>query len=156
MLAIFCSGIFMTGYFSSPIYKGEIAKQLNSSAKNVWDLLDRIDDIHKNRKEIVSVEMVGKSNNSKKHWRELTDMGGFIEFKVIDYNPLKKIQLRMINSSFGMSGVWTYEIEEVEGSIILNISEDSNNTDILARSMLTIFGRASIIKRELKLIESLL
>jgi len=156
MLAILCSSVFMTGYFSSPTYKGEIAKQINTSAKNVWNLLKSIDEIHKKRKEIVGVKIIGKSIDSRKHWRELTDMGGYIDFKVIEFTPLKKIQIQMLKSSFGMSGFWSYEIEEVEESIILTISEDSNNTDILARSMLTIFGRASIIKRELKLIETLL
>ena len=80
-------------------------------------------------------------------------MGGYIIFEVMEEVPYQKITMRMSESTFAMTGTWTYELEKQDKETRVTIKEDSENHSVYVRSILTLYGRDANLKQEMDLIE---
>ncbi len=47
----------------------------------------------------------------------------------------------MVKSDFGLSGVWTFNLEEKNGEIVVSLREVSDARGLLIRSILNAIGR---------------
>lgn len=47
----------------------------------------------------------------------------------------------MVKSDFGLSGVWTFNLEEKNGETVVSLREVSDARDLLIRSILNAIGR---------------
>lgn len=78
-------------------------------------------------------------------------MGGHVVFEKIEEVPAKKLSLRMSESTFGMTGTWTYELEGSEMTKI-TITEESSIKSIPVRTVMTLAGRDGNLRKEISIL----
>lgn len=139
------------GALSPSAYQGTRTVQLSASPERVWKELTDLQSLPQKRREVIGVEILESRGTSPWKWKELTDMGGHITFEKIEEVPQKKLSLRMIESSFGMSGTWTYELEGSEMTR-LTITEESSIKSIPVRAVMTLAGREGNLEKEVQII----
>ena len=71
----------------------------------------------------MKVELLGKNEKGLDKWKETPDMGGYILFEQLEKVPFEKLTLNMMESSFGMKGIWKYELKDEGGKTSVTISE---------------------------------
>lgn len=140
----------VAGLIGKKFFAGSRSKVFpNLSAENVWNYLMDVEALPSRRKEIKSVEILEDDK-----WKEYTDMGGWILFERTEKVKNKKLTLNMIESTFGMSGTWTYELNDTEKGLKVTIYEESNIDSFFAKAMMTLVGRDANLKQELRYIEN--
>lgn len=135
------------GAFSSSAYVGSKTIQLDAPPARVWKELTDLESIPKKRREVIGVEILESRGGVPWKWKERTDMGGHIIFEKAEEIPNKKLVLRMTESTFGMTGSWTYELEGNEMTR-LTITEDSVIKSIPVRAVMTLAGRDGNLEKE--------
>jgi len=143
----------LMGILSPRKYHGKVTKTLDTSSDTVWRILNDIKGLPDRNLEIHKLEIIGQNKQGLPVWREYTDMKGFIEMEVIEREPKHKMVFRMIRSSFGMTGTWTYEWKAKAQQTELTITEDSVTDNFVLRSIMLFSGRKVRMKREFKAIE---
>jgi hypothetical protein len=156
VLAVMISitGIFyLMGHFASREFKGTVTQKVEASPISIWDLLNDIDGLPSRRKEITKVERMGKNEKGFERWKEHTDMGGYMVFEITELIPKEKMVVEMKESTFGMSGTWTYQLNEEGNATVVTVTEDSNTDNVWLRSIMTLAGRDANLKIEVEKIE---
>ena len=74
-------------------------------------------------------------NNPKKKWKEYTDMSGYIIFEVAAWEEGKYLKLKMVESTFGMSGEWVYTLEKFSMVKLKFFYEDSTIDSFSVRAI---------------------
>lgn len=133
-------------------YSGRIEKKFRIPITKVWDYISDIEGTPLRKKEIKRVEVLNKTGYEVRSWKEYTDMGGYILFEAASI-PLERFEKRMIESSFGMTGTWLYELRGNEDVCILAITENSRTIKTMVKLALLFSGRDSNLKREMEIIE---
>lgn len=146
-------GITAVGFFSSSKYQGSLTKTISAPPEKIWNYLTDLKELTKNRPEVLDIEDLGKNEKGLRKWKEKTDMGGYIIFEIIEEVPYQKITMRMSESTFAMTGTWTYELEKQENETRVTIKEDSELHSVYVRSVLTFYGRDANLKQEMDLID---
>lgn len=143
------------GFFAKKDFKGEIIFEVDASVQQVWKLLNDIESLPKRRKEITKIEAIDHNPAvGYTKWKEYTDMGGHIIFEVLEKNPPNRLVLSMRKSTFGMKGIWVYQLEYLnENRTIVTISESSVIENYLLRCLFSLIGRDANLKQEEKLIK---
>ncbi|MCB1191549.1 MAG: SRPBCC family protein [Leptospiraceae bacterium] len=143
------------GFVSSKEFKGELVAEVDGSEEQVWKLLNDIENLPSRRKEIVKIELLEQNPTAGYiKWKEYTDMGGYILFEVMEKNPPHRLVLNMKESTFGMTGIWVYELNPAdEGKTLVTISESSTLDNFMLRILFAFIGRDANLKEEVKLIK---
>lgn len=149
-------GFWAIGAIANENYSGQISSKLNASPERVWSVLSRFTEFQKERREIIRIDILESDSLGPIKWKEFTDMDGFIVFERIEWVPNERLKLKMESSSFGMTGVWTYQIDPLDYRCRLTISEESTVQQSIVRSALVIAGRDANLKQEMNLISSTL
>jgi len=151
-LVLFLMTVFIAiGALSPSAYQGTRTIQLNASPDRVWKELTDLQSLPQKRREVIGIEILESRAGSPWKWKELTDMGGHLTFEKVEEIPMKKLSVRMIESSFGMSGTWTYELEGKEMTR-LTITEESSIKSIPVRAVMTLAGRDGNLEKEVSVI----
>jgi hypothetical protein len=139
------------GLISNKNYTGTKSSILEEKIDRVWAILINIEEFAKTRPEIISVEILERDEKGNlKKWKEKTDMDGYALFEVINSEDKKSMEIKMTESSFGISGIWKYELEKLSDSKTkITVSENSLTENFYIRTILTIFGRDSNLKQEI-------
>lgn len=158
IICIVIAALLLTGAFiliskTPPEFLGTIQKQIPVSVSKVWDYIADIEGTPLRKTEIKKIEVLERKDSGIFKWKEYTDMGGYMLFEKTE-EPLKKIEKRMIDSSFGMTGTWLYEIQGNEDLSVVTIPENSKTIKPLVKLMLVLSGRDANLKREMKIIEN--
>lgn len=143
----------LVGMMSPRNYQGKVTKTLDTSTDTVWKILNDIKGLPDRKLEIHKLEIIGNNEKGLPVWREYTDMKGFIEMEISEREPKHKIIARMIRSSFGMTGTWTYEWKSKQQQTELTITENSLTDNFVLRAIMLLTGRNARIKREFKALE---
>ncbi len=122
----------------------------------VWALLTDFEGIPERRPEVTTVEMTGVNEFDLETWTEHAEMDSYLNFECIEKVPPSKLVVRMRESSFGMTGIWTYELKASGDNTILTIKEESAVDRMMMRAMMSIAGRSSNLKEEFKTIKKAL
>lgn len=139
------------GLTTPSIFRGTIHGTITASRADVWAELINLDHIPARHKEITSVELVNTTDQGYRQWKENTDLGGYIIFETIDEISQEKLVNKMDASSFGMTGTWTYVLEDLTpSSTELTIQEESVINNIFLRALFTIVGRDKNLRQELR------
>lgn len=149
--------LFLTiGYVAHQDFEGQATRTLTAPVEQVWEVLTDLEDLPNRRKEIVKVEMAEANAQGLPTWKEYTDMGGYILFEYLEKIEREKLVVNMKESTFGMSGTWTYELRPVGNETQLTIIENSTIDNVMIRSLMTITGRSANLFREFEVIEKAL
>lgn len=140
----------LAGVLSDRKFAGSLVAEYNSSSDKIWQNLTNISDLPNRRKEISGIEILEKDDkNNPKKWKEYTDMSGYIIFEVAAWEEGKYLKLKMVESTFGMSGEWAYTLEKIsDGKTKVTFYEDSTIDSFSVRAIMTIFGRDGNLKKE--------
>jgi hypothetical protein len=133
-------------------WEGIIQKKLPYPLKTVWDCIADIEGTPAKKREIKKIEPLEKAGDNIIKWKEHTDMGGYILFEKYEA-PYQQLIKKMIESSFGMTGTWTYNIQGDERQCTVSIIEKSSTKKLFVRLMLSLAGRNANLKREMNIIE---
>jgi hypothetical protein len=133
-------------------WQGVIQKKMPYPLKTVWDYIADIEGIPVRKREIKKIVPLEKAGDSIIRWKEHTDMGGYIEFEKYEI-PYTQLVKKMVKSSFGMTGIWIYDIEGDEDQCTVSITEKSTTKNVLARLMLALAGRDANLIKEMSIIE---
>ena len=142
---------FVDGLVAPKEYTGSKTAQISAPPSRVWAVLTDIDSLPKNRPEIARVEVLEKDGPRAKKWIEHTDMDGFIVFERVEEIQNKKLVLKMVESSFGMTGTWTYELSGNEMTLV-TVTEKSQIASVPLRAAMTLMGRDANLKKEIQII----
>ena len=144
------------GILAPRSHEGKVSATYDNSPEEIWRILSDIESLPDRRREIVDIEILEPSADGFKRWKELTDMRGYAIFEMLAEVENELIEISMTESTFGITGTWKYEIQEIDSSTTVTITENSTTCKILVRSMLTIAGRNATLKQELKNLEKAL
>lgn len=83
-------------------------------------------------------------------------MGGYALFEVQEEKKDSLLVVRMLESSFGISGTWRYELKRSGNGTLVQISEESHCDRLLVRSILVLAGRNATLKQEVRNLKKVL
>ena len=147
-------GYVMLGILSPKEYKGEITAEIDVPKRFVWTYLTEIDSLAVRRNDIEEIEHLGLNEIGLEKWREYTDAKGFVEMEFLEKVPDRKVSVKMSRSSFGMTGIWTYEFKDGGNeNTIITVKEESTAERFVPRAMLTLGGREAYLENQVRIIE---
>ncbi len=123
--------------------------RLRQSPEVIWAAITDVDGFTAWRKDVKSIKKLPEENG-KPGWVETMDMGE-IPLRVEESVPPRKLVTRIADPNLPFGGIWTFEIEPVEGGATLRITEAGEVKPALFRFMSRfIFGQATTIEAYLK------
>lgn len=133
--------ILILGYRSSPTYQEQLQFDITYSAGLVWQELLNIKEIPQRKKDVRSVEILEEFGKLS-IWQENLNSGGYRIYRMNKRDDENKILvLELTESSYGLTGVWTFTLEANSKDTIVYISENSTLTDIKRRGYRKVMGR---------------
>ncbi|MBP7850057.1 MAG: SRPBCC family protein [Lentimicrobiaceae bacterium] len=144
------------GFFSKPGFSGQYSDTLKASPDEIFRILNDVESLPKRRKEVDRVEMLDPTEQGLRRWKEITDMGGYALFEVQEEKKDSLLVVRMLESSFGISGTWRYELKRSGNGTLVQISEESHCDRLLVRSILVLAGRNATLKQEVRNLKKVL
>lgn len=163
IVAAFLTGGGMTLFIlaiigsSTPFaFTGTTTALLPATRREVWTELTDLNALAQRRPEVIAVEPLDNTEDGRKRWKEHTKRGGSIIFSIAEEQPERRLAVRMEESTFGMTGTWTYELADAGASTALTIHEESFTTSVLLRALMTMSGRDTNLRREIDTLRSAL
>lgn len=143
--------IWLLGFFQPREYSGDLKEFFVDRRQIVWQSLTNINLIPKTKRDIQSVEIL-EENFGLFTWRENTKKGGYRIYKIIEKKEPFKYTVELLESSVGLTGTWTYFLENSSGGSIVTIQEESKNNNIWIRGIDVIRGRDVNLKYYMKVL----
>ena len=141
-LIIFIGFIFffalVTGYFVDEKFQNEETLILDYEPRNIVGVLTETEYFEEGKNDVVSVDLLGKYLNLYA-WIENLKSGGFRKYRhlVISDN---KVAIELVESSYGVTGTWEFEIRKDDSKSIVTIRENSNYESIIRRGFYFYLG----------------
>lgn len=133
--------ILILGYNTPEKYTGEIQVEASYSVGLVWQELLNIKEIPQRKTDVTSIEILEEFGKLS-IWKENLNSGGYRIYRMNKRDDEQKILvLELIESSYGLTGIWTFNLKENSKDTIVYISEDSTLTDIKRRGYRKITAR---------------
>lgn len=146
--------IIFIGSFSPETNEADITQIFETSANQIYSLWTDLDTLPKRRLLLNEVTYIGLNEFNLQMWREGFFPTGHINKEYLEVRTNESLEIYMSESTFGITGTWTYELAESElGFVSVKITENSQASNLFTRGMLTILGRNIILKNEFQLIE---
>ena len=149
VIGVAAVGFLVTGLATPKEFRGQLSVKLPCSKVKIWDALSDIEHLPQHRKEITKVEILGLSNKGYHRWKEYTGHDQYMIFELTNQEYEKRMTVTMTESTFGMTGSWTYLLEGADStSTNFTVIEDSKIDDLFVRAMVTMTGRGRFLKHE--------
>jgi hypothetical protein len=140
--------IIITGYLIGPDNFQEKTFEVDYSAQSVWDVLDDINRFELKR-EVKNIEILGRYQDLFA-WIENLERGGFKRYRqVLKQESLdrdRKLEIEITQSSFGLTGTWTFELDEEKDVTVIKITEDSTTDSVFHRGYRFYLGQDIEVK----------
>ncbi len=147
-------GYLAIGLIAPKDYSGAVSEKVQIPERFIWTYLTEIDSLPARRKDIEKIEILGVNELSLEKWREYTDNKGFVEMEFLEKVPDRRVKIRMTRSSFGMTGEWIYEFGPSDnGATYITVKETSSAERFIPRAMLTLGGRDSYLRNQIRIIK---
>lgn len=150
LILLFFLTVIIIGWLSSKSYHGRIQARIPAPAADLFKVLKDIESLPMRRKEVEKIEMLVPTEDGRIRWREIASMGGFAEFETLEEKQDELIEVKMVRSSFGISGRWRYELKEENGETQVTIEEHSRCEKLLIRSLMILAGRKATLRQEIR------
>ena len=144
-LSAFLLVFVVAGLSSAPEWSGSKTEVYNAPVDSVWFLLKDTYRYNSQRHEVAKTQMLVEENTYRK-WKEHTNIFGDILLETAHETPMKELEIRMIESGFGMKGTWTFLLTPEHGKTKVTITENSVTDGLVMRSILTLVGRNGNLK----------
>lgn len=151
-LATLVGLFFLGGKFADPNYSGSRSAIVEASPEKVWSLVSDPKAFAAQRHEVKSIEIVESKIPGFPKWQENTGLAGSISLEVVGMEPGRLVEVQMLESGFGMTGTWKYEIEPEGNNTRVTITENSRTEGLVMRSILNALGRDANMGLHLKAI----
>ena len=150
-------GLLAGAHFSDGSFEGTVEKKLMYEDSDIWPVLTDVEDLPSRRAEILEVEVLERDANGPLRWKEHTDMGGYALFERWRYDENNQYTVKMTESSFGMTGIWTYELDRLDKfETIVRISEQSEIDSLWVKLAMMFAGRDKNLDLEMQYLEEAL
>jgi hypothetical protein len=140
LVTILFLAVYIIGYMAQPNYASSIEFSLESTPAFIWQQVLAISTIPKLKTDVESVDIVARSGE-RVAWRENLSNGGYRLYRITDFVQEKRLGIELLESSYGLTGVWIIELEPQQTKTNIILSEKSTLTNIFIRGMRTILGR---------------
>lgn len=135
-------GVFLLcGKLANPKYTGSQTVLVEAPVEKVWSTLEDTETFSESRHEVSDAELTGTNAAGYATWKEHTNLGGTILLEVTEKVPNRRMVVHMVESGFGMTGTWTFELEPEGDNTRVTLSENSMTQGLLMRSILNTLGR---------------
>ncbi len=132
VVAVVYGILLLTGYRTPQSYSNSITFQMDYSPQLVWQELLKIDEIPNHKKDVASIEILEELGKLIA-WKENTKSGEYRIYRMNKREENKQLVLELTESSYGLTGIWTFDLEKSSNATLVTISETSTLTDILRR-----------------------
>lgn len=147
----------LIGLFAPAGHVGKITNTYNHPPARVWTVLTDIEGLADRRDDVASIEMNGPGSKGYISWKEHMNMGGYVEFEILDSIPMHRLQVHLIKGSYAMEGTWTYLLEGLPGNKTkVTITEESKVESFFMRTLMYFAGRDKFMKQEHKYLKKAL
>lgn len=140
-LTVLVGLFFLCGKLANPKFTGSKTVLVEAPVDKVWSVLDHTKTFSESRHEVSRAELTGTNAAGYDRWTEHTNLGGAISLEVAEKIPNEKLVVRMLDSGFGMTGTWTFDLVGEGENTRVTLTENSTTEGWLMRSILTILGR---------------
>lgn len=140
LLAVFGIAIMIAGYTSQPNFSDHTVLTQPYDREIVWNELINIHGMPSKKSDVVSVEVV-EQYGKLLAWREDLKRGGYRIYRMNRMVDNKLLVLELTESSYGLTGIWTFELIDSEGGTDIFISEESKLENTQIRGYRFFFGR---------------
>lgn len=132
--------ILIMGYRSSPAYQHSITFTVGYSSETTWQELLNIKEAPQRKKDVKSVDILEEFGKLVA-WQENLKNGGYRIYRMNKRDEGKTLVLELTESSYGLTGIWTFDIRKSGSDTEVTISEESSLVDIKLRGYRSIMGR---------------
>lgn len=140
ILALFYGIFFVLGYSTPEGYIGSVEVEVDSGINFVWQELINVSSIEKRKRDVKSVQIIDTSGQLIA-WQENLKNGGYRIYKMTDFYPNQKLGIELVESSYGLTGNWTFELYDQKNTTRVIIYERSILENIQMRGIRALFGR---------------
>jgi hypothetical protein len=148
VLGVVTVGFFVTGIATPKEFHAQLSVSLPASKIRVWNMLTDIKHLPERRKDVTKIEMLGLNSKENPYWKEYAGKDQFMVFEMANQEYPNRMVINMTESTFGMTGSWTYQLDGNDSITNLTVTEDSKIQSYITRSILTMTSRAHFLKRE--------
>lgn len=134
------AGIFLTGYNTSESYSSEINFTVPYSKDLVWQELFRISETPNRKKDVESVEVL-EEYGKLVVWKENLKHGEHRIYRTNKIVEKEYAEIELIESSYGLTGVWIFRLNQAGADTEITIYEESTLTETMRRGYRVIFER---------------
>jgi hypothetical protein len=140
VLAAITLAVFGAGYATAPEYTDSLYVNLDYSPDMVWAELVNIEKSNIKKSDVTSVEVFDRYGRLLA-WKENLKNGGYRIYRMNERIEGRKLVIELTESSYGLKGIWSFEIRPSLGATALVITEDSRLDNIWDRGKRYYFGR---------------
>ncbi|OUM65546.1 hypothetical protein PIROE2DRAFT_20297 [Piromyces sp. E2] len=141
-------------------FKGSFSRSYKASVERLFLIISDRNIFREHRKALELVEDLTDKNDkdAKQKWKEYSSKGaGYIIYQINRSIPNKLLEVEMVESTFHMRAIFTYEICEDPDDpslSLVTITEESNITNVIVKLIMSIGGRGANVRRDLDIIEN--
>lgn len=132
--------ILITGYTTLPSYSDSVTFEVPYSPQVTWQELLNIQDMPRRKSDVTSVNVLEEFGKLIA-WQENLTHGGYRIYRMNEREENKKLVLELTDSSYGLTGIWTFELTTEGNKTFVTISEKSVLSDFKRRGYRVFFGR---------------
>lgn len=150
IIILFLALAFVTiGLVVPNTYNGVSVRHYDAPVSDLWKVVTDVEALPEMNHAVISVEILEEDSLGPKKWRENYDMNeGYGIFERSDYLKYERYQVKMLESTFGMSGKWTFELQRRGDHSGLTIYEDRTIDNWLIKSTFLISGNEAIMEQQ--------
>lgn len=155
-LLIFLVGLFwIYGYLQPATYKSELNEWFKAEPADIWAYITDVENLPSRRSDISKIEIIEKNKDGEPIlWKEYPDLGGYLQFRVLESKPNQLWKITLEDASFSLRGTWTYELKIKIPGTMVRIQEDSILSSTIARGASALSGRDANLQKEMQMLRS--
>ena len=140
ILILIVGCIVLVGYNTVPEYSNSIEFDVQYSLELTWQELLKIEKIPERKRDVASVEVLEQFGKLVA-WQENLKNGGYRIYRMNKREENKNLVLELTDSSYGLTGIWSFELYPHSTHTTIILSEESQLNNLMKRGYRTIMGR---------------
>lgn len=140
LAALFGIAVLVAGYTSQSKYSDTVTMNISFGPELTWNELVDVKNGHRKKTDVESVDIVNEYGRLLA-WKENLKNGGYRIYRMNQAIENQKLVVELTESSYGLTGVWTFILEKDFAGTKVTITEESELTDIKIRGFRYFFGR---------------